>query len=128
MTKKITKKTTIRKMTTAEEGRMRSFVENTANAIKARKQYYFDAALNPFSKRLVRITGECRDDMHEPDEQGISARFIGSAFDNASGDARGDTEELTLIIESKDGRQEQFNVATLVALARIEAERRISSK
>ena len=71
-------------------------------------------------KRLLEITAACREDMHEPDQQGLSARVIGDELDNAFG------EEVTtglgfqeyLVIIEKDGKAQRFNLATLIALAR----------
>lgn len=74
-------------------------------------------------KRLIEFTEGCREDMHEPDEQDLSARVIGSHLDNAMGnriEARAIAEnyqEYVVILE-KDGTIELFNLATLIALAR----------
>lgn len=58
------------------------------------------------------ITAGCRLDMHEPDEQGITASVTGTVFDNA-----GVPGELNLVIK-RNGGGVAFNIANLVALAR----------
>jgi len=63
-------------------------------------------------KELKEITKECREDMHEPDEQGIEAFVKGQHFDNA-----GVPGEYYLVLCLEDQRVE-INLATLVALAR----------
>jgi len=75
--------------------------------------------------RLLAITSDCRDDMHEPDEQGLSARVIGTYLDNAFGDSvtgefleRGHQEIVVVLARDDDGRVEKFNLASLIALAR----------
>ncbi len=74
--------------------------------------------------RLLAITDGCRDDMHEPDEQGLSARVVGSHLDNAFGDhisgefLEKGYQELVVILNRDDGRAEKFNLASLIALAR----------
>ena len=37
-------------------------------------------------ERLIKATSGCRNDMHEPDEQNVTAKFAGYSFDNAMGD------------------------------------------
>jgi PP-loop superfamily ATP-utilizing enzyme len=71
-------------------------------------------------KRLVEVTKNCREDMHEPDEQGLSAVTSGFNFDNAFGDSPfTNAGELTVgIRDDKSGHIEWFNLATLIALAR----------
>lgn len=71
--------------------------------------------LKRYATRLVRITAGCRDDMHEPDEQGVTAKVTGRVFDNA-----GFETELRVTI-SRDGYHETFDLAGLVALARLGA-------
>ena len=69
--------------------------------------------------RLCDITGKCRNDMHEPDEQGISAIMTGHLFDNACGDQPMDNcSEMTIGLRNREGRTEWFNLASLIALAR----------
>ena len=68
--------------------------------------------------RLLEFTDKCRDDMHEPDEQGISAEVYGEVFDNAFGDSP-DYGELVVALSTEEGDEEGFNLATLNALARM---------
>jgi len=74
-------------------------------------------------ERLKAVTHDCRDDMHEPDEQGVSARVVGYVLDNAHGEeVRVDAiidgwQELVVVLE-RDGLLHQFNLAMLIALAR----------
>lgn len=75
---------------------------------------------------LRSVTRGAREDMHEPDEQGIKARVIGDHLDNAMGAAvmpdlliRG-AHEFVVVIEQLDDsgmRVEQFNLADLIAMA-----------
>ncbi len=75
-----------------------------------------------FEKRLLRVTQKCRPDMHEPDEQGITVMVSGYNFDNAMGDdPNNNCGEFTVAIVQDDGSKEWFNLATLIALARIGA-------
>lgn len=81
-----------------------------------------------FEKRLLRVTQDCRPDMHEPDEQGISVMVSGYNFDNAMGDnPDNNCGEFTVAIVQEDGSKEWFNLATLIALARIGAKSEIFS-
>jgi hypothetical protein len=76
-----------------------------------------------FAKRLLEITDGCRRDMHEPDNQGVSAKMTGHMLDNAHGDAP-NTHELVVSIEREidnGHRTECFNLATLIAFARLGA-------
>lgn len=83
------------------------------------------ARLIPLSSRmkviledLRAVTHDCRDDMHEPDEQGLSARIVGNHLDNAFGNDP-DSGEFVVIISRDDGGSEAlFNLADLIALAR----------
>jgi len=69
--------------------------------------------------RLILRTFDCRDDMHEPDEQGISAAVEGNHLDNAMGDdPLTNCGELTVGTTDNSGKTEWFNLATLIALAR----------
>lgn len=74
-------------------------------------------------RRLLAITRGCREDMHEPDEQEIKCRVIGTTFDNAHGDdIREDAveqgyQEIIVVLERGD-YCERFNLASLIALAR----------
>lgn len=81
--------------------------------------------------RLLKITKGCREDMHEPDEQGVSAHVYGDHLDNAFGDqlfllrsvANNDGPyphvEFVVCIQNEDEiTYEWFNLASLIALAR----------
>lgn len=75
-------------------------------------------------KRLLEFTKACRDDMHEPDEQEISAMVVGDHLDNAHGHRIHYAEDFTyqefVVVLNNDstGKEERFNLATLIALAR----------
>lgn len=80
---------------------------------------------------LNQFTVECREDMHEPDEQGLSASVVGTDFNNADGDVLDSNlllegrQEIVVILRS-DEREEgtgfrithKINLASLVALAK----------
>ena len=69
--------------------------------------------------RLQRVTWGCYHDMHEPDEQGISAVVKGDHLDNAMGDnPETNCGELTVGITNDSSKTEWFNLATLIALAK----------
>jgi hypothetical protein len=78
--------------------------------------------------RLLEVTRNCREDMHEPDEQGVRAFFYGYKLDNANGDRPeiyADLpahSEMCVAIEQENAQGETqvewFNLATLIALAR----------
>ncbi len=75
-------------------------------------------------KRLMIVTHGCRPDMHEPDEQGISAQIVGDHLDNACGnhvcdDAIANKYQEYVVIIDRNDRKEAFNLATLIALARM---------
>lgn len=88
-----------------------------------------------FAKRLLAITGGCRPDMHEPDEAGLrQVNLVGDHLDNAMGefiDAKqieGGFQEYVLILDREPDdsadrlrQREAFNLATLIAFARIGA-------
>ena len=74
-------------------------------------------------ERLLKITKGCREDMHEPDEQGVKAKVIGDHLDNAfldsiRIDAIIDGYQEFVVILNREGHIEKFNLATLIALAR----------
>ncbi len=71
-------------------------------------------------ERLQKITKNCREDMHEPDNQGIIAKVTGTHLDNAMGsDPYTNSQEFTVGIIHDDGSADEwFNLATLIALAR----------
>ena len=72
--------------------------------------------------RLNKFTEGCRDDMHEPDEQGITAIVAGDHLDNAFGDNPNEVGEYVVVLkrEFSNGHigVECFNLANLIALAR----------
>ncbi len=80
-------------------------------------------------ENLLDITRGCRPDMHEPDEQGLTAIVTGLNLDNAFGNQRTlvrespEAEEIVVTLRrDQDGEgwysQIQINLATLIALAR----------
>lgn len=73
-----------------------------------------------FLDRLRAATADCRDDMHEPDNNGIDARVTGYHLDNAMGDdPLHNCGEYTVgIVNTETDRTEWFNLATLIAMAR----------
>ena len=81
--------------------------------------------LSHVGNRLTVLTKQCRASMRQPD---ISARVIGNKLDNAFGIAIIDTlivngqQELIVVLE-KDQILQLFNLADLIALARIGAAR-----
>ena len=84
--------------------------------------------LEDFGKRLLEITKNCRYDMHEPDEQGLSAFVIGNELDNAFGEdinvdmLKCGHQEIVVVLKREDVIMgEMFNLATLIALARVGA-------
>jgi hypothetical protein len=83
--------------------------------------------LDNFGTRLLEITKGCREDMHEPDEQELTASVIGEKLDNAFGEGiipygiENGFQEYVVILRryTTDGfKIEKFNLATLIALAR----------
>ena len=77
--------------------------------------------LNDTLTRLQKMTVYCREDMHEPDEQGISAEVVGNHLDNAFGTSEVAGELIVKITrEYSDGGKvtDSFNLADLIALAR----------
>jgi hypothetical protein len=66
--------------------------------------------------KLLVITDGCREDMHEPDNQGIDSIISGTHLDNAHGNTPCSNEFVITI--SRDNKVEHFNLATLIALAR----------
>ena len=71
-------------------------------------------------EKLLQITEGCRDDMHEPDEQGLSAKVLGVKLDNAFPSTTL-SHEIRVMLTRGSGNDfdtEFFNLATLIALAR----------
>ena len=84
-----------------------------------------DARLAEIGKALREYTKDCREDMHEPDEQGFTAQFFGSKFDNACGNAINerailhDYQEMVVILrQDRNLNPLVINLADLIALAR----------
>ena len=71
--------------------------------------------------RLIEHTAGCREDMHEPDNQGLTAIVSGYHLDNAMGDSpNNNCGELTVGLSYNDGHTYKwFNLATIIALARM---------
>ncbi len=73
---------------------------------------------------LIFFTQDCRPDMHEPDESGITASVVGTRLDNAFGnfiDERcilGGFQEQVVVLHHEGGESYKINLATLIALAR----------
>ena len=84
------------------------------------------ARLRSIQARLRSITHDCRTDMHEPDEQHVTAHVIGNHLDNAMGDhiveelIEVNSHELVVIIQrgGEYPQRARFNLADLIALAR----------
>lgn len=89
---------------------------------KDRDDYTFEW-MTEMKNRLNQITNGCNVEMHEPDNENVSARVVGYKLDNAIGDAiienaiKDGWQELVVIIDN-DGKKEMFNLACLIALAR----------
>ena len=85
------------------------------------------------TEKFLDILKDCREDMHEPDEQGIKATIIGTELDNAMGDTfypemilSGNHEMLIKIENENNGRFGLFNLATILAYTRKAIEAGIS--
>jgi hypothetical protein len=74
--------------------------------------------------RLRALTAECRDDMHEPDCQGVRVvKTKGTKLDNAYGASETfvgvtNTERRFLLRNDETGEEAWFNLADVIALAR----------
>ena len=78
---------------------------------------------------LQNITDGCRPDMHEPDEQDLTAQVVGTKLDNATGTyiseraiASGYQEFVVILTrEAEDGKRQTFRAyqPDLIAPARI---------
>lgn len=88
---------------------------------KDTEQYLVD-----LGAKLLSVTTGCRDDMHEPDEQDVTARVIGTKLDNACGELVSSDallngyQELVVVLD-RHYVPATFNLASLIALARIGA-------
>ena len=83
------------------------------------------------AQNLLEITDGCRADMHEPDNNGVSATVEGDHIDNAFGDA-GMCGEMVVVITKEqdhgDSYKVKFNLATLIALARVGAAKELQAE
>lgn len=73
--------------------------------------------LREIAKKLRLFTKDCRVDMHEPDEQDMSAKVIGKCFDNAYGEWEQGNEKIVILKQGK--KLFKINLATLIAVARL---------
>ena len=75
---------------------------------------YFTSMLQDLRK----MTNRCRPNMHEPDEQDVSATVTGHTLDNAG---TGGELTVTIVKIGSNGKRYQasFNMASLIALARL---------
>ncbi len=78
-----------------------------------------DRRLKAVRDTLRYATQACREDMHEPDEQGISASVGGDHLDNAMS-VENPCGEIVVRLAKDDGAEStwRFNLADLIALAR----------
>ena len=74
--------------------------------------------LKKYHEKLTKFTKDCRHDMHEPDEQGISAKVIGKELDNAMGEDVRFNDEFVVILKNSKDKEFRINLATLIAIAR----------
>lgn len=84
--------------------------------------------MKTFAENLLGITKECRHDMCNPQEQKVSAYVIGDYLNNLHGDkitvCTLINREHELIISIDKGEEsKKFNLATMIALARIGAQK-----
>ncbi len=102
-------------------GRLQAFKQEAQNST--------ETIWDEYAVRLLTATAGCRPSMHEPDEQGVEGTTIPGVLDNAGG-----VGELALVLERYvgDGSQrrdvQRFNMADLVALARLGAALWIDSR
>lgn len=82
--------------------------------------------LEKILEELKDITSNCRIDMHEPDEQEITAHILGNKLDNAMGATiipsliENNNHEIVVIIrDNKYNEHSIFSLADLIALARL---------
>lgn len=76
-------------------------------------------------KDLQAFTADCREDMHEPDGQGISAVVVGNHLDNAFGASviqehiKSGYQEFVVVLKKEGSRKSlNVNLSSLIALAR----------
>jgi ethanolamine ammonia-lyase small subunit len=95
-----------------------------STTLQDRQDRYFLKSFGDDLKRLLKITAGCGRDMHEPDEEDVRARVVGDHLDNAFGEGistdaiMNGYQEFVVILE-RDGKLEKFNLASLIALARM---------
>lgn len=81
---------------------------------------------NQMLKHLQQVTKDCRENMHEPDEQNLTVLIRGHIFDNSMGSHPDKNQgEITIgFVDDtvppylQDEKAEWFNLANLIALAR----------
>jgi len=104
-----------------------------------KKMNYHERAMKYLKKvgqRLLVITKDCRPDMHEPDEQKVSALIVGNHLDNAMGNdisvrmIEGGYQEYVVILKKAYPlvSTDKFNLATLISLARVGARSLLEEK
>ena len=83
------------------------------------------------AQNLLEVTDGCRADMHEPDNNGVSATVEGDHLDNAFGDS-GMTDEFVVVLTKEqdhgDSYKVKLNLATLIAFARIGAAKELQAE
>lgn len=85
------------------------------------------AYFNQLLEHLQKVTRDCRDTMHEPDEQELTVIVRGHKFDNAMGaDPDKNRGEITIGFVNdevpgylQEEKAEWFNLANIIALARL---------
>lgn len=89
------------------------------HALQAR-DWEYNAARRRLEK-LQAITAGCRVDMHEPDENDLIATISGNHLDNAMGDCNPASAcgEFIVTLQDCGGNIQHFNLASLIALARL---------
>jgi hypothetical protein len=85
----------------------------------------YEYLLESVGRPLLAVTKGCRPDMHDPDEQEVSAKVVGNHLDNAMGNSVvvGDRyQEFVVRLKRDRGTFVDLNLASLLALARVGAE------
>jgi len=82
-----------------------------------------DSLMHDFAERLLKITEGCRTDMAVPEE--LTAAVTGAEFDNSCGDDPS-SGQMVVSLKREYGKNslaagERFNLATLIAFARLGA-------
>jgi hypothetical protein len=76
-----------------------------------------DDHMRSFAKEIFETFKDCREDMHEPDEQGWRiAKISGMVLDNSGLD-----REQHLTVYNEDGSRITMNICDVLALARVGA-------